>query len=81
MDWNSVVSEMEYPHWLMVAGGVLLVGSIGSAFQKKLNRRKTAGSLPSRSDPVQCLNLSDGYLSAQRSIWTLAIRLRSTGAP
>jgi hypothetical protein len=35
MNWSSVISEMEYPHWLMAAGGVLLiVGFIGFAFQK-----------------------------------------------
>jgi hypothetical protein len=39
MDW-TVIFEMQYPHWLMVAGGVLVVvGFIGSAFQKKMNRQ------------------------------------------
>jgi len=24
MNWNNVISEMQNPHWLMAAGGVLL---------------------------------------------------------
>jgi hypothetical protein len=35
MNWNDVISEMQYPHWLMAAGGVLVVvGFIGFVFQK-----------------------------------------------
>ena len=35
MHWHSLLSGMQYPHWLMVAGGVLVaVGFIGFAFQK-----------------------------------------------
>jgi hypothetical protein len=35
MNWNDVISEMQYPHWLMAAGGVLAaVGFIGFVFQK-----------------------------------------------
>jgi hypothetical protein len=35
MDWSSVISGMEYPHWLMAAGGVMVVvGFVGLAFQK-----------------------------------------------
>jgi LPXTG-motif cell wall-anchored protein len=31
-----LLSEMEYPHWLMVAGAALVVlGSIGFAFRQK----------------------------------------------
>jgi LPXTG-motif cell wall-anchored protein len=34
-----VPSEMQYPHWLMVAGAVLVVlGIIGFAFRKKPDR-------------------------------------------
>jgi hypothetical protein len=36
MDW-TLIFEMQYPHWLMLAGGVLVVaGFIGSAFQKNI---------------------------------------------
>jgi hypothetical protein len=35
MNWTSVISGMEYPHWLMIAGGMLVaVGFIGFVFQK-----------------------------------------------
>jgi hypothetical protein len=34
MDWR-IIYELQYPHWLMVAGGALVVvGFIGFAFQK-----------------------------------------------
>ena len=34
----SMLSAMEYPHWLMVAGAVLVVlGFIGFAFSKNIN--------------------------------------------
>jgi len=46
MDWSSVISGMEYPHWLMAAGGVLLiVAVIGLAFQnfsERVEGQKTA---------------------------------------
>jgi hypothetical protein len=33
-----MLSEMQYPHWLMVAGAVLIVlGFIGSAFRRNGN--------------------------------------------
>jgi hypothetical protein len=35
MNWNDLISEMQYPHWLMAAGGVLVaVGFFGFAFRK-----------------------------------------------
>jgi hypothetical protein len=35
MNWSSVISGMEYPHWLMAAGGVMVVvGYVGFAFQR-----------------------------------------------
>jgi hypothetical protein len=35
MSWNDVISETQYPHWLMAAGGALVVvGFIGFIFQK-----------------------------------------------
>ena len=35
---QSIISEMEYPHWLMVAGAVLVVlGFIGFAFSKNID--------------------------------------------
>ncbi len=34
----SMLSAMQYPHWLMIAGGVLVViGFIGSAFRQNKN--------------------------------------------
>jgi LPXTG-motif cell wall-anchored protein len=34
----SVLSEMQYPHWLMAAGAVLVVlGFIGFAFRQNKN--------------------------------------------
>jgi hypothetical protein len=34
MEWTSVISEMQYPHWLIVAGSALVaVGYVGSIFQ------------------------------------------------
>jgi hypothetical protein len=35
---NSVLSGMQYPHWLMVAGAVLVVlGFVGFAFRQNRN--------------------------------------------
>jgi hypothetical protein len=45
MNWNSLVSAMEYPHWLMAAGGVLVaVGFIGFVFQKKHSAGRKAAN-------------------------------------
>jgi hypothetical protein len=47
MDWNSINFEMQYPHWLMAAGDVLVVvGSVGSAFQKNAKQAKLQGIAP-----------------------------------
>ncbi len=36
---NAFFDTMEYPHWLMVAGAILVVlGFIGFAFRKNRNR-------------------------------------------
>ena len=43
MNWNSVISEMQYPHWLMAAGGVLVaVGFVGFAFQRNVKPAEQA---------------------------------------
>jgi len=54
MNWNNVISEMQYPHWLMAAGGVLLaVGFIGFVFQKNTQPAEKQPIAPSgeRSHP------------------------------
>ncbi|MGA2412175.1 MAG: hypothetical protein ABSG46_17555 [Candidatus Binataceae bacterium] len=63
MNWNDVISEMQYPHWLMAAGGVLVaVGFIGFVFQKNTQpaerrpiapsgERSHLNSLPTRRLP------------------------------
>ena len=54
MNWNSLVSAMEYPHWLMAAGGVLVaVGFIGFVFQKNTQPAEKQPIAPSgeRSHP------------------------------
>jgi hypothetical protein len=44
----SVLSEFEYPHWLMIAGAVLIVfGFIGFIFVQ--NRADDRSSEPSRA--------------------------------
>jgi hypothetical protein len=41
----SILSEIQYPHWLLVAGAVLVVlGFIGLAFQR--NRNAEPGGEP-----------------------------------
>jgi hypothetical protein len=43
----SILSEMQYPHWLMVAGGVLVVvGFIGLVFRQ--NRDAKPNHEPTR---------------------------------
>lgn len=35
MHWNSLISGMYYPHWMIVGGSVLVVvGFLGLIFQK-----------------------------------------------
>jgi hypothetical protein len=42
MNLLSWLSEMEYPHWMMVAGAVLVVlGFIGFAFRQKPDHEPT----------------------------------------
>ena len=54
MNWNNVISEMQNPHWLMAAGGVLLaVGLIGFVFKKTLSRQKSSQSRRPGSDHIQ----------------------------
>jgi hypothetical protein len=41
---NSLLSGMQYPHWLMVAGAVLVVlGLVGFAFWQKPDRKDGNG--------------------------------------
>jgi hypothetical protein len=43
---NDVLSEMEYPHWLMVAGALLVVaGFLGLGFSRYLNREPAEDNL------------------------------------
>ena len=40
---TEALSAMEYPHWLIVAGAILVVlGFVGLAFQKNYELRKMA---------------------------------------
>jgi hypothetical protein len=46
---NSVLSGMQYPHWLMVAGAVLVVlGFVGFAFRQ--NRNVEPGDKPTQTE-------------------------------
>jgi hypothetical protein len=50
MTW---LSEMEYPHWLMVAGVWLVVaGFIGLGFSRYMNREPTEDNLPRRGHQI-----------------------------
>ena len=41
---NSVLSGMQYPHWLMVAGAILVVlGLVGFAFRQKSDHQDGSG--------------------------------------
>ena len=56
MDWNTIL-ELEYPHWLIVAGAALVaVGSIGFAFQRARKEAKaqevSVMGKPSRAEPL-----------------------------
>ena len=51
---TSAFSSMEYPHWLMVAGAVLLViGFIGMALRQSVaqDKFKETGAKEERSEP------------------------------
>ena len=82
MNWNNVISEMQNPHWLMAAGGVLLaVGLIGFVFKKTLSRQKSSQSRRSGSDHIQSFYRPEDCRPRSHSNWTLAIRppLRELG--
>jgi hypothetical protein len=50
MNWTSVISGMEYPHWLMIAGGMLVaVGFIGFVFQKNTDPHKRSNRIARRA--------------------------------
>jgi hypothetical protein len=56
MDWNSTISGMQYPHWLMVGGGVLVtLGFFGFIFHKNRNPDTDEDNLKQTppSDPIQ----------------------------
>ncbi len=65
MTW---LSEMEHPHWLMVAGAVLVVvGFVGLGFSPNRNLEQTEDNVhpaPAPNSPVAGEELSTGHLSA-----------------
>ena len=82
MNWNNVISEMQNPHWLMAAGGVLLaVGLIGFVFKKTLSRQKSSQSRRPGSDHIQSFYRPEDCRPRGHSNWALAIRppLRELG--
>ena len=53
MHWHSQLSGMQYPHWLMVAGAVLVVvGFIGFAFQKNAEPPEEQAIAPPEDRPL-----------------------------
>ena len=49
---NDVLSEMEYPHWLMVAGALLVVaGFLGLGFSRYMNRAPAEDNLQPAAAP------------------------------
>ena len=49
---NDVLSEMEYPHWLMVAGALLVVaGFLGLGFSRYMNRAPAEDNQHSAAPP------------------------------
>jgi hypothetical protein len=56
-----MLSAMQYPHWLMVAGAVLVVlGFIGFAFSQNKNAGQNRGLLPEQGVA--------GFVESQRRI-------------
>src|SRR5438874_1565628 len=48
----SILSEMEYPHWMMVAGACLIVaGLIGFRFSRYMNRAPAGNNLDPAAPP------------------------------
>src|SRR5712672_3088980 len=48
----SILSEMEYPHWMMVAGALLIVaGLIGFRFSRYMNRAPAEDNLHPSAPP------------------------------
>jgi hypothetical protein len=63
MTW---LSEMEYPHWLMIAGAWLVVaGFIGLGFSRYMNRESTEDKL--HPAPPSNSSVEEEEMSARRS--------------
>jgi hypothetical protein len=63
---NDVFSEMEYPHWMMVAGAWLVVaGFIGLGFSWYMNRAPAEDNLQPAAAPNP--SVEDEEMSARHS--------------
>ena len=61
-----MLSEMEYPHWMMVAGALLVVaGFIGLGFSRYMNRAPAEDNL--HPAPPSNSSVEEEEMSARRS--------------
>jgi hypothetical protein len=65
MTW---LSEMEYPHWLMVAGALLVVaGFLGLGFSRYMNREPAEDNLHPAAPPNSSIAGEGKEMSARHS--------------